>query len=75
MATSIQLTPETEERLNLLVSRTGLSKSFIVQEIIERVLVDVEDYYLAVEVLERIRSGQERVYSSAEVRRDLGLDD
>ena len=74
MATSIQLSTETEERLEFLVSETGLTKSSILQEIIERGLDDVEDYYLAAQVLERIRSGQERVFSSDEVRRDLGLD-
>ena len=75
MATSVQLSPEVEERLELLISQTGLSKSSILSEIIERGLDDIEDYYLAVEVLERIRTGKERIYSSAEVRRDLALDD
>ena len=36
---------------------------------------DIEDYYLSIESLKRIRTGKERVYPSAEVRRDLGLDD
>ena len=75
MVTSVQLSPEVEERLELLISQTGLSKSSILSEIIERGLDDVEDYYLAAEVLERIRTGKERVYTSAEVRRDLALDD
>ena len=35
----------------------------------------MEDYYLAADVLERVRKGQVRVYSAAEVRRDLGLDE
>ena len=74
MATTVQLSPEIEKRLDLLVSETGLTKSSILQEIIERGLDDVEDYYLAAQVLERIRSGEERVFSSDEVRRDLGLD-
>ena len=74
MSTSVQLSVETEERLEFLVSETGLSKSSILQEIIERGLDDVEDYYLAAQVLERIRSGQERVFSSDAVKRDLGLD-
>ena len=36
---------------------------------------DVLDYSIAVNVDRRIRDGQERVYSSAEVRKELGLDD
>jgi RHH-type rel operon transcriptional repressor/antitoxin RelB len=33
------------------------------------------DYYLAAEVLERLRKGEERTFSSQEVRQDLGLDE
>lgn len=36
---------------------------------------DLEDYFLAAEVLERVRSGQEEIYSSAQVRVYLGLSD
>ena len=75
MATTIVLSPETEERLDFLASETGHSKEFLLNEMIERGMEDVEDYYLAVEVLNRIRSGEELVYTSAEVRLDLGLDD
>jgi RHH-type rel operon transcriptional repressor/antitoxin RelB len=35
----------------------------------------MEDYYLAADVLERVRKGQEKVHSAADVRKDLGLDD
>ena len=74
MPTTIVLSPESEERLDFLASQTGRSKLSLLHEMIDRGLDDVEDYYLAVEVLERIRTGQERVYSSAEVKLDLGLD-
>ena len=75
MTTSVELSPESEERLDFLATYTGRSKSMLLNEIIESGLNDAEDYYLAVKVLERIRSGKERVYTSAEVRRDLALDD
>jgi len=39
------------------------------------IVEDVEDYALAVNVIRRVDIGQERVYSSDEVRRELGLDD
>ena len=74
MATTIVLSPETEERLDFLASETGRSKEFLLNEMIERGIEDIEDYYLAVKVLERIRAGKERVYTSAEVRRELGLE-
>ncbi len=75
MATSIRLAPETEQRLAFLASQTGRTKAFYLREIIDRGIEDVEDYYLAADVLERIRKGQERVHSAEDVRRELGLDD
>ena len=41
---------------------------------IERSIDDVEDYYLATAVLERVRNGEEEVFTEEEIRRDLGLD-
>jgi len=35
----------------------------------------MEDYYLTAEVLKRVREGREQVYSAAEVKKSLGLDD
>ncbi|WP_292645503.1 hypothetical protein [Mesorhizobium sp.] len=43
----------------LFASRTGRSKAHHLREFIERGLEDIEDYYLAAEVLARIRSGEE----------------
>lgn len=75
MATSIRLAPEIEQRLNSLASRTGRTKAFYLRELIERGLEDMEDYYLAADVMERLRQGKEQVYSSGDVRNALGLDD
>ena len=75
MATSIRLAPETEQRLAFLASQTGRTKAFYLREMIERGLEDMEDYYLAADVLERVRQGTEAVHSSADVRNALNLDD
>lgn len=75
MATSIRLAPETEKRLDELAARTGRSKAYYLREAIEEYLDDMEDYYLAVEVAERVRSGKEKTYSLEQVRQELGLDD
>ena len=74
MATSIRLSPELEQRLDNLASQTGRTKAFYLREMIERGLEDMEDYYLAADVLERVRKGEEPAYSSEEVRAELGLD-
>ncbi|SES99269.1 RHH-type transcriptional regulator, rel operon repressor / antitoxin RelB [Nitrosospira multiformis] len=60
MPTSIRLTPEIEERLNFLAAQTGRSKAFYLREIIERGLDDMEDSFLAADVLERVRKGKEK---------------
>ena len=75
MATSIQLTPDAEQRLDALVSQTGRSKAFYLRELIERGIEDLEDYYLAADVLYRVSKGAEKVYSADEVRATLALDD
>ncbi len=75
MPTSIRLEPATEERLTQLALLTGRTKAFYLREIIDRGLDDLEDYYLAADVLERIRKNDERIHSAADVRKELGLDD
>jgi RHH-type rel operon transcriptional repressor/antitoxin RelB len=75
MATSIRLSEKAEQRLDSLAAQTGRTKAFYLRQIIENGLDDLEDYYLAADVLERVRKGEERIYSSAQVRADLGLDD
>jgi RHH-type transcriptional regulator, rel operon repressor / antitoxin RelB len=74
MATSIRLAPETEQRLDYLASQTGRTKAFYLREIIENGIQEMEDYYLAADVLSRVRQGKELVHSAADMRRDLGLD-
>ena len=75
MATSIRLAPDIEQRLDFLAAQTGRTKAFYLREIIKRGLDDMEDYYLAADVLERVRKGQEKVLSAEEVRRSLGVGD
>jgi RHH-type transcriptional regulator, rel operon repressor / antitoxin RelB len=75
MPTSIRLSAKAEQRLDLLAERTGRTKAFYLRQMIENGLDDLEDYYLAADVLERIRKGGEKTHSSSRVRADLGLDD
>ena len=73
MATIIELSPEDDQRLNALVEFTGRNKEFYIRELVERGLDDIEDYYRGNEILKRVEEGEMRVYSSAEVRANLGL--
>jgi RHH-type rel operon transcriptional repressor/antitoxin RelB len=74
MATSIRLEPEVEKKLNFLATQTGRTKAFYLRELITRGMEDLEDYYLAADVLEKVRKGEEEILSSADVRRSLDLD-
>jgi RHH-type rel operon transcriptional repressor/antitoxin RelB len=75
MATSIRLSEKAEQRLDFLAAQTGRTKAFYLRQMIETGIDDLEDYYLAADVLERVRQGKEEIYSSTQVRSDLGLDD
>ena len=74
MATSIRLDPGVEERLNFLATKTGRTKAFYLRELITRGMEDLEDYYLAADILERVRKDEEEILSSADVRKSLDLD-
>ena len=71
----ITLSAQAEARLAVLAYKAGKTKYSYLREIIERGLEDAEDYYIAAEVLKGVREGSVRVYSSAEVREYLGMDD
>jgi RHH-type rel operon transcriptional repressor/antitoxin RelB len=75
MATSIRLNNDIEERLNFLSAQTGRTKAYYLRQIIEKGLSDLEDYYLASEVLERIRKKEEKTFSIDEAEKYLGLAD
>ena len=75
MATSVRLPLEIKQRLDALASHTGRTTAFLLRQIIEQGIEDVEDYYAAADALERVRKGETTVHSEAEVRRALGLDE
>ena len=75
MTTSIRLEPSVEQRLDYLSAQTGRTKAYYLRELIANGLEDLEDYYLAASTVERVRKGNERVYSAGQVRKELGLAD
>ena len=74
MATSIRLDPAVEQRIDRLAAQTGRTKAYYLRELIMNGLDDLEDYYLAAATMERVRKGEEKVYSAEQVKKDLGLD-
>jgi RHH-type rel operon transcriptional repressor/antitoxin RelB len=74
MAVSIRLDPEIEQRLDHLAAQTGRAKSFYLRELIEGLLEDLEDFYLANAAMERVLRGSEKLLDASQVRKDFGLD-
>ncbi|ENP5941713.1 TraY domain-containing protein [Salmonella enterica] len=72
---AIRLSNEIEARLDSLAKQTGRTKTFYAREAILTHLEDLEDYYLSAETAARIRSGDEPVHSSEDMRKLLDLDD
>ena len=64
---SVRLPEDIEARLQTLAKATGRSKSYYARLAILEKLEEMEDAYLGAAVLERIRTGQERVLSSADM--------
>ena len=73
MTISVRLSDSTNKRLDKLSKLTNRPKSFYIRELIEDNIDDLEDYYLTSRIVENVRKGKEKVYSSLEVRQELSL--
>lgn len=71
---AIRLPSEIEDRLAHLAQETGRTKTYYAREAIVTHLEELEDYYLAERVMEKVRKGEERLFSLDEVERELGLE-
>lgn len=72
---AVRVPQEIEDRLDLLAKRTGRTKTFYVREAILEHLEDLEDLYLAEQVLADLRAGKEKLIPLAEVKKNFGLED
>ncbi len=70
---AIRLPEDLETRLSALAEKTGRTKSFYARAAIEEYIEDLEDYYLAEEVMKTFRP--EDAIPLEQVKKNLGLDD
>lgn len=75
MALTVRLPNELQQRLDHLALQTGRAKSFYVKQALEAYLDDLEDLLLANAVLERVRSGTEKVHRLEDIENELNLGD
>ena len=61
-----------EARLNSLAQATGRSKGYYAKEVMTY-LDDLEDIFHAEQILQRIKCGEERTYTFAEMKERHGL--
>jgi RHH-type rel operon transcriptional repressor/antitoxin RelB len=73
MTTSIRIDRTLEQQLHRLAERTGRTKAYFLREMIESMLEDLEDYYLASATMENVHKDKENVYSALDVKKGLGL--
>ena len=74
-AVSVNLDPNLEKRLNDLALKTNQTKDSIIEQALYENLDDLADYYLALEISERIKRGEERTYTLEEIEKELNLND
>ncbi|MET3897063.1 RHH-type rel operon transcriptional repressor/antitoxin RelB [Devosia sp. UYZn731] len=72
--TAVRLPDELFDRLNALAARTGRTTTFYIREAIEEHLEELEDLYMAEDVLTRRQAGDDKTLTLDELSRDLGLD-
>lgn len=70
---SLRLPQETKQRLDALSKQTRRPASFYIRQALEEYLDDLEDYYLAVDLVDKVESGDLGLVSAEQVKRELGF--
>lgn len=65
--------PQSKIRVERLAKLTKRPASFYYNYLLDEYLDEIEDIFLAEEVIKNVRSGKERTYSLDEVESELGL--
>ena len=65
--------PQLKIRVENLAKQTKRPAAFYYNYLLDEYLDELEDIFLAEEVVKKIRSGKEKTYSLEETERELGL--
>lgn len=72
---SVRLDGQLDARLERLARLTGRSKSFYVKQTLMEQIEDLEDWYVARKIAQRVSEGRERLIPLEDLERDLAVDD
>ncbi len=72
---AIRLPDEIESRLDALAKRTGRTKTYYVRQAILEYMDDLEDIYLADQIVRQIETDEMKTFTLEDVERELGLAD
>ena len=72
---AVRIPKEIEERLDRLAKKTGRTKTYYVREAILEHLDELEDIYLAEQVLVDVKAGKESTVGLDELISKYGLED
>lgn len=72
---NFKLNSDIEYKLDMLVEQTGHKKSFFFQEAIKSYIEDNEDYFKAVSILNKIKSGKVSTKPLADIIAKYGIAD
>lgn len=73
--TAVRIPEDTYRRLQEMADKTGRTATFYIREAVETHIDDLEDIYMAEQVLARRESEGAKSYSLAQLSEELGLDD
>jgi len=64
---NIRIPDSVADRLTLLAEKTGRTKTYYVRQALEEKIEELEDYYLALQSLEKVSTGKSKVWSHEEI--------
>ncbi|QTQ12246.1 CopG family transcriptional regulator [Treponema parvum] len=70
---NFRVNPVCKSRIEKLAKLTKRPASFFYNYLLNEYLDDLEDIFLAEEIVKNVRSGKEAVYSLSEVESELGI--
>jgi RHH-type rel operon transcriptional repressor/antitoxin RelB len=70
---SLRIDDKIYNQLDTLSKKSGINKTKFLKQALLEYMEDREDYFLAVEALEDIKSGRDKIVSWDEVKKELGL--